>query len=121
MKFIYLKNCSTCIKAKKHLESLNVEFELYNILDGLSQEELKDYISKSNLDVQKFFNTSGQIYKENNYKDKCKQMSNDEKIALLSATPMLIKRPILVTDDQVLVGYKPTEYDKAGIMYGKNK
>lgn len=121
MKFINYRKCSTCVKARKHLEKMNVEFEDRDILEGISETDLLEYVEKSQLDIKKFFNTSGLIYKENNYKEKLNDMTFDDKIKVLSQTPMLVKRPILVMDDQVLVGYDPLEYDKVGMKYGKNK
>ena len=111
MLFICYKRCSTCQKAKKHLESSNIDFIERKIEDGITKEELKKWISLSNKEIHKFFNTSGSIYKNENYKEKLKTMSFDEKIDALSKNPMLVKRPILVGDDFVLVGYKEIEYN----------
>ena len=81
------------------------------IEDGVTKEELEKWIPLSNKDINKFFNTSGLIYKNENYKEKLKTMSYEEKIDALSQNPMLIKRPILVGNDFVLVGFKEIEYN----------
>lgn len=114
MIFIYYNRCSTCIKAKKHLSQLGIDFIEQDIASGIPYEQLKQYVETSQLDINKFFNTSGKIYKENNYKEKIKTMTFEEKLHVLSENGMLIKRPILVGDDFVLVGYKPDMYDKVG-------
>lgn len=111
MIFINHKNCSTCQKARKHLESLNINYIDRPIQDGVSVEELKKWIPLSNKEINKFFNTSGLIYKNENYKEKLKTMSEEEKLQALANNPMLIKRPILVCNNFVLVGYKEIEYN----------
>ena len=114
MIFIHYKKCSTCIKAKKHLQSIQVNFIDRDILNGITKEEFNKWIPLSNKSIDKFFNTSGLIYKNENYKEKLKEMSYDEKIDALVNHPMLIKRPILVGSDFVLVGFKEIEYNKVG-------
>lgn len=112
-KFIYYPKCSTCVKAKKFLQNNNIEFEERYIVDERpSKEELEQWIKLSGLDIKKFFNTSGKLYKELGLKDKIKEMSDEEKIELLASNGMLVKRPILVKDNVVLVGYKEEEYNK---------
>ena len=106
-------NCSTCKKAKKFLEDNKCVFEDRNIvINNPSKDEIKEWLSKSDVDINKFFNTSGLKYRELNLKDKIKNMSLKEKIELLSTDGMLIKRPILITKNKVLVGFKNTEWNK---------
>lgn len=119
MIFICYKKCSTCQKAKKHLEKMNVDFIERDITEGISIGELKKWIPLSNKTIEKFFNTSGKIYRANHYKDKLPFMSDEEKYQALSSDGMLVKRPIFVGDDFVLVGYNESEYDKIGEKYGK--
>ena len=111
MLFICYKRCGTCQKAKKYLEMNNIEFIERKIEDGVTKEELEKWIPLSNKDINKFFNTSGLIYKNENYKEKLKTMSYEDKINALVKNPMLVKRPILVLESKVLVGYKSEEYD----------
>ena len=111
--FICYPKCSTCKKAKEYLESKNISFEIRDIvLNNTKKEELKKWLERSNLDISKFYNTSGLVYKNNNIKEKRKNMSNDEQLELLSSNGMLVKRPILITEDKVIVGYKKEEYDR---------
>ena len=111
--FICYPKCSTFKKAKEYLESKNISFEIRDIvLNNPKKEELKKWLERSNLDVSKFYNTSGLVYKNNNIKEKRKNMSNDEQLELLSSNGMLVKRPILITEDKVIVGYKKEEYDR---------
>ena len=113
MQFIYYPKCSTCIKAKKKLESLQISVTLRDIvLENPTKEELTSFYKKSNLPLKKFFNTSGLLYKEMNLKEKLPSMSEDEMLTLLSTNGKLIKRPLLVGDDFVLVGYKEDAYEK---------
>lgn len=121
MIFICYRKCSTCQKAKKHLLEMNVDFEERPIEMGVTQEELRKWIPLSKKEIHQFFNTSGKIYKSENYKEKLKLMTEDEKIKALSENGMLVKRPLLVGDDFVLVGYKKEQYDEIGEKYGKNQ
>lgn len=112
--FIEYPNCSTCKKAKKWLEENNVEFEDRHILEATpTVEELEKWIKISDKEIKKWFNTSGLKYKELNLKEKLQTMSDKEKIKLLSSNGMLIKRPILVTKNNVLIGFKQEEWEKA--------
>ena len=112
IKFIYYPKCSTCVKAKKFLQNNNIEFEERHIVDERpSKEELQQWIKLSGLEIKKFFNTSGKLYKELALKDKIKVMSDEEKIDILASNGMLVKRPILVKNDIVLVGFKEEEYN----------
>jgi arsenate reductase len=110
---ILYPKCSTCIKAKKYLEENNIIFELRDIvMDTPSVEELKKYISLSGKDIRKFFNTSGLKYRELGLKDKLNFMSDDEMINLLASDGMLIKRPLLVLNDNVLIGFREKEWSE---------
>ena len=97
---------------------MHINFINRDILNGITKEELEKWIPLSNKNIDKFFNTSGLIYKNENYKEKLKTMSFDEKIDALVKNPMLIKRPILVHDNIVLVGYKEIEYNEVGDLDG---
>ncbi|MGM5630711.1 arsenate reductase family protein [Apibacter raozihei] len=105
-------NCSTCKKALKWLDEHNLEFEERNIaIQNPSESELKSWKEKSNYPLSKFFNTSGKVYKELNLKDKVKEAKDEELYSLLASNGMLVKRPLLVTDSFVLVGFKPEEWE----------
>ena len=111
MLFIEYPKCSTCKKAKKHLEDLGVQFEDRNIVEeNPTAEELRTWIGRSGYPVKKFFNTSGMKYRELGLKDKLPQMSDEEKIELLSTDGMLVKRPILIDGDRILVGFREKEW-----------
>lgn len=111
--FICYSKCSTCQKARKFLENHQIMFKERDIKnDNPTSEELKEWIEKSNLPVQKFFNTSGLIYKELHLKEKLPNMTDEEKIDILSSNGMLVKRPILVTENKVFVGFKEREYEE---------
>ena len=115
MKPIFLQYlaCSTCQKAKKWLTENNIEYTNRLIVeDNPTIEELKAWIPLSGLPVRKFFNTSGLVYKELNLKDKLPTMSEEEQIALLATNGKLVKRPLVVTNNFVLVGFKPAECEK---------
>ena len=107
MIFIEYPKCSTCIKAKKWLEENGVEFTERNIVTQTpTQQELKEWIAISKKDIKKWFNTSGLKYKELNLKEKLPNMSDEEKIQLLASDGMLIKRPLLITDREIYIGFK---------------
>lgn len=111
MLFIEYPKCSTCKKAKKHLEDLGVQFEDRNIVEeNPTAEELRTWIGRSGYPVKKFFNTSGMKYRELGLKDKLPQMSDEERIELLSTDGMLVKRPILIDGDRILVGFREKEW-----------
>ena len=113
MLFIQYPPCTTCQKAKKWLDEHNVEYEVRHIAeDNPTIEELKDWHAKSSLPLKKFFNTSGLLYKELQLKDKLPSMSEEEQFALLATNGMLVKRPIAVAGDTVLVGFKETEWEE---------
>lgn len=111
--FICYSKCSTCKGAKKWLEENKIEFEDRAIKeDNPTFEELKVWIERSKLPIKRFFNTSGIKYRELELKDKLDTMTDDEKIKLLSTDGMLVKRPLFVSDDLVLVGFKETEWEE---------
>lgn len=112
MLFIYYPKCSTCQKAKKWLDERNVEYtERHMVENHPSYEELKDWHEKSGFPLKKFFNTSGLLYKEMELKNKLREMSEEEQLKLLSTNGMLVKRPILVAEDKVVVGFKENEWE----------
>ena len=105
--FIEYPKCSTCKRAKKFLDDNNISYQDRNIVtDNPSKEEIESFLKISGKDIKSFFNTSGNLYKKLNLKDKLQSMSLDEKISLLSTDGMLVKRPILVSSDFVLTGFK---------------
>ena len=113
MKIICYKRCSTCKKAIKFLEKSNNNFEQIDYTENpLSFTEIKNLWKKSGLPIKKFFNTSGNLYKEFDMKNRLEKMSEDEKLEILSKNPMLIKRPILVFKNEVLVGFNEEEWRK---------
>ena len=113
MLFIYYPKCSTCIKAKKWLDEKGVKYtERHIVEENPSLEELKEWWEKSGLPLKKFFNTSGMLYKEMQLKDKLQRMSEEEQLKLLSTNGMLVKRPIVVSGQTVLVGFKEAEWSE---------
>lgn len=113
MLFIWYSKCSTCQKAKKWLDDNGIAYEIRHIKDeNPSEEELRIWHKKSGLPLKKFFNTSGLLYKSLNLKDKLPAMSDDEQYRLLASDGMLVKRPLVITDDTVIVGFKEEEYNK---------
>lgn len=113
MQFIQYPPCSTCQKAKKWLDAKGVSYTDRHIKEqNPTYEELKEWYEKSGLELKKFFNTSGQLYKSMNLKDKLPTMTEEEKLQLLSSDGMLVKRPILVKGDKVLTGFKEAEWEK---------
>ena len=113
MLFVYYPKCSTCKKAKKWLEENNIEFEERHIIDdNPTYEELKEWYERSDLTLNKFFNTSGMKYRELKLKDKRPEMSEDEQLKLLATDGMLVKRPIIVSDDFVLTGFRVKEWEE---------
>ncbi|MCI6887245.1 MAG: arsenate reductase family protein [Lachnospiraceae bacterium] len=114
MLFVEYPKCSTCQKAKKWLLAHEIAFEDRHIAEqNPTEEELKEWIARSGLEVKKFFNTSGLKYKELGLKDRLPVMSDEEKIRLLSGDGMLVKRPLVVTEDRVLVGFKEAQWEEA--------
>lgn len=104
--------CGTCKKAVKWLEDNDIEYTYRDIkLDNPSEEELRKWHAISGLPLKRFFNTSGLLYKEMKLKDKLPEMSEDEMFSLLASDGLLVKRPIAVADDKVLVGFKEAEWE----------
>ena len=111
MLFICYPKCSTCLKAKKWLDDNGIKYEMRHIVeDNPTYDELKGWYQRSGLPLKKFFNTSGLVYKNNNIKDKLLTMSEDEQLHLLASDGMLVKRPLLISDEFVLVGFKEEEW-----------
>lgn len=111
MLFLEYPKCSTCQKAKKWLNEHNIEYTDRHIVeDNPTYEELKEWYGKSGLPLKKFFNTSGMLYKEMQLKDKLSAISEEEQLKLLASNGMLVKRPLLVADEKVLVGFKEMEW-----------
>ena len=113
IKFICYPKCTTCQKAKKWLDDNDVEYELRDIkLDNPTVEELTEWYGKSGLPIKKFFNTSGLLYKSLDLKNKLPEMSEEEMLKLLSTDGMLVKRPLVIGDDFVLVGFKEIDWEE---------
>ena len=112
VKFICYPKCSTCRKAKKWLIENGIEFDERHIVDNKpTADELKLWIEKSGLSIKKFFNTSGVLYKEMGLKDKLPNMSYDVQIELLASDGKMVKRPVVITDDKVIVGFKEADWE----------
>ena len=116
MIFLEYPKCTTCKKAKKWLEEHKVSFTDRDIkLDNPTAEELKTWYTRSGMPLKKFFNTSGNLYKELGLKDKLPTMSEEERLDLLATDGMLVKRPLIITEEFVLIGFKEQEWeDKLG-------
>ena len=115
MLFVYYPKCSTCLKAKKWLDDNNIKYEERHIVeDNPKYDELKKWYQRSGLPLKKFFNTSGLVYKNNNIKDKLLTMSEEEQLRLLASDGKLVKRPLLISDEFVLVGFKDDEWKNRG-------
>ncbi|SEH37376.1 arsenate reductase [Ruminococcus flavefaciens] len=113
MNFICYPKCTTCQKAKKWLDEKGISYELRDIKENNpSYDELKKWYELSGLPLKKFFNTSGLLYKSMELKNKLPNMSEEEQLKLLSTDGMLVKRPLLICDDTVLVGFKEKEYEE---------
>ncbi len=113
MLFVNYPKCSTCRKAKNWLDENAIEYESRHIVEDNPQaDEIKEWWEKSNLPFKRFFNTSGMKYRELKLKDKLPDMSEEEQFDLLATDGMLVKRPILVGDDFVLVGFKVKEWEE---------
>ncbi len=109
--FICYPKCSTCQKARAFLDENKIEYTLRDIkVDNSTVDELKEWHKVLGLPLKKFFNTSGLLYKSLNLKEKLPNMTDDEQYLLLATDGMLVKRPLLVSDDFVLVGFKESEW-----------
>ena len=112
MLFVHYPKCSTCKKAMNWLDEHNVEFDQRHIVeDSPTIDELHLWHKMSDLPLRRFFNTSGMLYRDMGLKDKVPSMSEDEMYELLASNGMLVKRPLLVLDDTVLVGFKEKEWE----------
>lgn len=110
--FLQYPKCTTCKKAYKWLKENNVSFTDRDIIiNNPTKEELKTWFEKSGLELKKFFNTSGVLYREMELKDKIKNMSEDDMLELLSTDGKLVKRPLFISEDKVLVGFKEDQYE----------
>ncbi len=111
--FICYPKCSTCQKARNWLKDNNISYTERNISEqNPTAAEVEDWVGRSGLPLKKFFNTSGLIYKSMQLKDKLPSMSEQEQIALLATNGMLIKRPLLIGDDIVVVGFHTEEWER---------
>ena len=113
MLFVCYPKCSTCKKAQKWLDENGKNYEMRNIkTDKPTEDELAEWWEKSGLPLKRFFNTSGKLYKEMKLKDRLPEMSEADQISLLATDGMLVKRPILVSEDKVLVGFREKEWEE---------
>ena len=113
IKFICYPKCTTCQRAKKWLDDNGIEYQMRDIkIDNPTRAELAEWYEKSRLPLRRFFNTSGLLYKSLDLKNKLPEMSESEMLDLLAGDGMLVKRPILVNGDLVLVGFKEPEWEE---------
>ncbi|MBE5039374.1 arsenate reductase family protein [Ructibacterium gallinarum] len=111
--FVEYPKCSTCIKAKKWLEENMISFEDRHIVEqNPSAAELKEWHKRSGLPLKNFFNTSGMLYRSMNLKEQISNLSEEEQYALLAKNGMLVKRPLIVADNFVLVGFKQAQWEE---------
>lgn len=111
MLFIQYPKCTTCKKAKKWLDDHGISYDDRHIKEeNPSYDELKSWSEKSGLPLKKFFNTSGQLYRSMQLKDKLPEMTDEEKLRLLATDGMLVKRPIIIDGNTVLTGFKESEW-----------
>ena len=111
--FVCYAKCSTCAKAEKWLKANQVDYEKRDIkTQHPAKEELREWQSLSGVPLKKFFNTSGQLYRSMNLKEKLKDMSNEEMLELLASDGMLVKRPVLSNGKTVLVGFKEADWNQ---------
>ena len=112
MLFVQYPTCSTCKKAKKWLDERGIAYDERHIVeDNPTADELRQWHQMSGLPLRRFFNTSGMLYRDMGLKDKLPSMTDDEMYELLASNGMLVKRPLLVLDDNVLVGFKESEWE----------
>lgn len=112
MLYVCYSKCSTCKKAQKWLDDNGIEYETRDIKDNNpTYDELKEWHGKSSLPLKKFFNTSGLLYRSMNLKERLADMSEEEQLELLATDGMLVKRPIIITDNTVLVGFKEKDWE----------
>lgn len=111
MLFIEYPKCSTCQKAKKWLDDNGIAYEDRHIKeDNPTFDELKSWYERSGLELKRFFNTSGLLYKSMNLKDRLPAMSEEEQLKLLASDGMLVKRPLIVADNVILTGFREKEW-----------
>lgn len=111
MLFLQYPKCTTCRRAKKFLDENNITYvDRHIVEENPTIEELKEWIKKSNMPINKFFNTSGVLYRELGMKDKVKTLPEDELLEILASNGMLVKRPLLILEDSVLIGFKEEEW-----------
>ncbi len=111
MLFVHYPKCTTCKKAEKWLKDHELSYESRDIKEeNPTEEELTEWIKRSGLPIKRFFNTSGMLYREMGLKSKLAEMSEAEQIALLATDGMLVKRPLLVTESDVKVGFKEADW-----------
>lgn len=116
MLFVCYDKCGTCKKAEKYLLDKGITLDKRDIKsDKPSLEELTAWYKASGLPLKRFYNTSGKLYKELNLKDKIPTMSEEEQLVLLASDGMLVKRPIVVDGEVVLIGFKQAEYEAKGL------
>lgn len=114
MIFLCYPKCSTCKKARTWLDTHQIEYTQRHIVEqNPSYEELKEWHARSGLPLKRFFNTSGMRYKELGLKDKLPEMSEEEQLRLLATDGMLVKRPLVVCDDQVLIGFREAQWSES--------
>ncbi|MDO4940939.1 MAG: arsenate reductase family protein [Erysipelotrichaceae bacterium] len=112
MQFIEYPKCSTCQKAKRWLDSCELSYDDRHIVEkNPTYNELKKWYKESGLPIKSFFNTSGMLYRELGLKEKLETMSDDEKLKLLASNGMLVKRPVIIDDNKVLIGFKQKEWE----------
>lgn len=113
MEFINYSKCSTCKKAKNYLDKYNISYIDRQIKENNPTfNEIKKWIDKYDINIKKLFNTSGILYREMNLKDKLNNMTEDEMISTLASDGMLVKRPIIVGEDIILIGFKEKEWNE---------
>ena len=112
MLFLCHPTCSTCAKARAFLDGRSLSYTERDIRDpNPTAEELAEWAARSGLPLKKFFNTTGMLYRSQNLKERLPAMSEAEQLALLATDGMLVKRPLLIGDDFVLVGFRPKEWE----------
>lgn len=109
--FVEYPKCTTCVRAKKFLNNNELDFTDRHIVENKpTKDELREWLNKSGLSINKFFNTSGKLYREMGLKDKVKVLEKEELLEILASDGMLVKRPIIVTEETVLVGFKEEQW-----------
>ena len=112
--FVEYPKCSTCQKAKKWLEDHQIPFVSRHIVEqNPTKEELRIWYKRSGLPLKRFFNTSGMLYKEKNLKERLPEMTDEEQLSLLAGNGMLVKRPLIVSAEFVLIGFREKEWEEA--------